>query len=70
MLGSKLNYAALSSNVLINPAILWPPDCSAEITFLAGDCRRPIISPTNSSLDLSVANVFNWSSPSNIALSM
>ena len=41
-----------SERVLIIPANFPPPDLSAEITFLAGDCNNPIISPISSSFDL------------------
>jgi hypothetical protein len=36
---------ALSSSVLTNPAIVFPPLIRAEITFLAGDWSKKMISP-------------------------
>ena len=45
-------YWALSSKVFNNPAMVPPPDLRAEITFLAGDCSNPIISPISSFLDV------------------
>jgi len=49
----------LSDNVLRIPDNLLPPDCNAEITFLAGDCKIEIISPISSSLDLILTKAFN-----------
>ena len=45
------------------PANFPPPDLRAEITFLAGDCNNPIMSPINSSLDLISTSASNCSSP-------
>ena len=56
---TNIYYPSLSDNVLTIPAIVPPPDLSAEITFLAGDCNNPIISPRSSSLDLISTNVSN-----------
>ena len=46
--------SARSSSAFIKPARVEPPDLSALITFLAGDCNKEMISPINSSLDLRV----------------
>ena len=48
---------------MIIPESVWPPDCNAEITFLAGDWSNPMISPISSSLDLISTRASNWSSP-------
>ena len=53
----------LFDNVWRMPESFPPPDESAEITFLAGDCNNMIISPINSSFDLIANNVSSWSSP-------
>ena len=49
---------------------MFPPDCNAEITFFAGDCSKPTISPINCSFDFSLVKVSNWLSPMKIAESM
>ena len=57
MLEALLFYSCLSERVLTIPESLLLLDCKEEITFLAGDCKRVIISPINSFLDLSWANI-------------
>lgn len=47
-----IDYPSLSESVLTIPESVFPPLLRAEITFLAGDCNNPIISPITSSLDL------------------
>jgi hypothetical protein len=59
-----------SDNVLTIPAIVEPPDLSADTTFLTGDCNNPITSPISSSLDLSLVNASKFSSPINTAESI
>ena len=58
-----LFYPSFSDSVFTIPAIVPPLDLSADITFLAGDCNNPIISPISSSLDLISTKVSSWSSP-------
>jgi hypothetical protein len=53
MLEALLFYSFLSDRVLTIPESLLLLDCKEEITFLAGDCKRVIISPISSFLDLS-----------------
>ena len=58
-----LNYPSFSANAFNNPERVCPPFCNAEITFWAGACKAPMISPTSSALDLSLLNASNESSP-------
>ena len=57
-------YWLRSPSAFTKPAILSPLEAlSAEITFLAGDWSKPIISPMSSFLDLSWMRTSNELSP-------
>ena len=53
-------YSCFSESVLSMPESFPPLDLSAEITFLAGDCNNPMMSPMTSSLDLISTNASKY----------
>ncbi len=47
----------------VDPPSLFPADCKAPMTFFAGDCNKPMISPMSSSFVLSFDNSSSEASP-------
>src|SRR5215211_6439879 len=60
----ELYACALSSKAFTRLASL-PPAFNAEITFFAGDCNNPMISPIRSCLLFNAFNVSSWLLPAN-----